>query len=70
MQQHQRGLTVTYFHLHEAQCVNVEPLYLCLTRWEADLASGERDRAEAPVVADSRPYREVTPLTGRRELVR
>lgn len=23
MQQHQRGLTVTYLHLHEAQCVNV-----------------------------------------------
>jgi len=42
------GLTVTYFHLHEAQCVNVEPLYLCLTPGKADPLQVNEVVAEAP----------------------
>ncbi len=75
MQQHQRGLTVTYLHLHEAQSVNVGTTpSLPHPIGKADLASGERGGVgqrlrssrgnHAPLKAT------VTPFTGRREPVR
>lgn len=75
MQQHPRGLTVTYLHLLEAQCVNVGThLTLPHPIGKADLASGERERW-GQRLRSSRgihdPTKEtVTPLTGRREPVR
>jgi len=59
-----KGLTVTYFHLHEAQCVNVGTALSLPHPGKADLASGERE--EGQKLRSSRgihaPIETVTPL--------